>query len=37
VTITDDNKAACAIEVNVGPALAYQNHFVDNICTFMGD
>jgi hypothetical protein len=32
VMITDVNKAACATEVNVGPAPAYQNHFVDNIC-----
>jgi hypothetical protein len=37
VLIMDDNKVACASEVNVGPVLAYQNHFVDNICTFRGD
>ena len=32
VMITNVNKLVCAMEVNVGPALAYQNHFVDNIC-----
>jgi hypothetical protein len=35
--IMDNNKAACATKVNVGHVPAYQNHFVDNICTFKGD
>jgi hypothetical protein len=34
VMIADVNKAACATEVNIGPTPTYQNHFVDDICTF---